>query len=165
MPSRIPDLWPDDISTEVLTPLAILRAQVPGLERRTKGLLEVDLNSVEKEKEVVHNFDLVAPALDRFRERILVVTHERNRVYPATLEAAVFLRKSRPENFLGSSLAERAMSQDDFIRLMKEVIRSPEVRSSIESLIARSNELSVQGPSEQGGAEAGVAPVPPPTSE
>jgi hypothetical protein len=157
MQSRIPDLWPDDISTDVLTPLAIMRAQVPGLERRTKGLLEVDINSVEKEKVVVHNFDLVAPALDRVRERILVVSHERNRVYPATLEAAVFFRNNRIDN-------RRAMSQEDFLKLLSEVIRSSEVRSSIESLLARSNETNVQDSSEQTRTELDVALVPPPAS-
>jgi len=161
MPSKIPDLWPNDISTDVLTPLAIMRSQVPGLERRTKGLLEADISSVEKEKEIVHNFDLVAPAVDRVRERILVVTHERNRVYPAKMEAAVFGRNSPGSDYYGTSFTARAMSQEDFLKLLSEVIRSPEVRSSIESLIARSNEVSVQGAGEQGGTETGIAPVPP----
>ncbi len=90
MPSKIPDLWPDDISTDVLTPLAIMRAQKPGLEHRTKGLVEVDLNSVEKQNDIVHNFDLIVPTLDAVRQRILVVTHKRDAVYPAEMEAACF---------------------------------------------------------------------------
>ena len=154
MPSKIPDLWPDDISTDVLTPLAIMRAQSPGLSRRTKGLLEADINSVEKDKEVVHNFDLTAPALSNFRERILFVTHERNRVYPAKIEAACFMRKQGP------STVCRAMSQDEFLTLISEVIRSPDVRSTIESLIAQSNELSISGNGEQAGDAVGVAPSP-----
>jgi hypothetical protein len=157
MPSKIPDLWPDDISTDVLTPLAIMRAQVPGLERRTNGLLEVDLNSVEKEKKVVHNFDLVAPALERFRERVLTVTHERDRVYPAILQAACFSRRGL-STFAGTGLDATAMSQEEFISLMREVIRSSEVRSSIESLIARSNEIIVRDPGDSPGVET-VAPA------
>ncbi len=33
------------------------------------------------------------------------------------------------------------MSQEQFLRLMKDVIRSVEVRASVESLVARSNEV------------------------
>lgn len=139
MPSTIPDFWPNDISPLVLTPLAIMRAQVPGLERRTQGLLEAEVGSVEREKDVVHNFDLIAPALDSFRERILVVTHDRTRVYPAALEAACFT----------PVLKKWAMSQAQFLDLIKEVIQSTAVRSSIESLIARSNEVTIRQTTEQ----------------
>src|SRR5947208_3134679 len=124
MSSRIRDLWSDAISPDVLTPLAILRAQVPGLERRTKGLIEAEVNTVVADKKTTHNFDLVAPALDQYRERILIVTHERERVYPATLEAAYFARKN------GRSQVT-AMYEEDFISLIGEVLTSPDVISSI----------------------------------
>jgi hypothetical protein len=131
MPAKIPDLWSDDISVDVLTPLAILRAQVQGLERRTQGVLEVQISSVPKGNDMEHWFDLVAPALG-FRERILNATHAWDRVYPVKVEAACFAAKGK--------LTQTALSQEEFVDLIREVLRSGEVRSSIQSLIARSNE-------------------------
>ncbi len=134
MSSRIPDLWSDQISSDVLTPLVILRAQIPGLQRRTKGVVESEINSVIKAKSVIHNFDLMAPALGT-RERILIVTHDRDRVYPVTLEAAYFARKH-------GSVEMTAMYEEEFISLVAEVLSSPDVLSAIQSLVARSNEIS-----------------------
>ena len=146
MPSKIPDLWSDDITVDVLTPLAILRAQVQGLERRTKGLLEVEINSQEKDREVEHWFDLVAPALG-FRERILQVIHGKFMVYPVRLFAEGLDQGSGT-----------AMSQEEFVNLLRKVLRSGQVRASIQSLIARSNETKApSGPLTPGGTAA-IAP-------
>jgi hypothetical protein len=154
MPSNIPDLWTDDITVDIVTPLAILRAQSQGLERRTKGLLEAEINSQEKENEIVHWLDLVAPALG-FRERILTATHVRNRVYPVTLEARCFAKN--PKQFTVEETRRAAVSQQEFIELLAQVLRSGDVRSSIQSLLARSNDENTTSTKPSNGA--GIAPM------
>ncbi len=131
MDSRIPDLWGDEITPNVLTPLVILRAQIPGLERRSGGVLEAEVITIPKDEEVTHHFDLTARAFYGFRERILSVTHDRNHVYPVKVMAAT----------LGPN--EKADSQKGFIDLVGKVLKSPQVLSAIQSLIARSNEVTL----------------------
>ena len=159
MPPKIPDLWSDDISVDVLTPLAILRAQErrPGAGEQ-KGLLEAEINSQERENEVVHWLDLVAPALG-YRERILTATHHKNRVYPVTLEAICFAKN--PNQFTIPETRRSAISQQEFIGLLTEVLRSGDVRSSIQSLLARSNDAKDSSASPGSAAVAETVPPAP----
>jgi hypothetical protein len=91
MPDVIPDLWPDDLAAPtVLTPLAILKFQAGQLRQRTKGLLEVDIQTQEKTNgnlHLQHSFDLIAPALNRYRYRLFTVEHDEQMVYPVTVYA------------------------------------------------------------------------------
>ena len=73
MNESIPVLWSDDISSDPASPIAILRAQQRPLRQKTKGLLEAEIETTTSDSgRVGHGFDLVAPALNRARYRILV---------------------------------------------------------------------------------------------
>ncbi len=144
MPPKIPDLWPDNISTEILTPIAIMRAQIAGLERRTQGLIEVDINSSENDNRITHNFDLIVPSLDGFRERILGVSHDLARVYPTILRADVFKKEAVISGVTTITHSAMASTQEEFIEKLSLVLRSDHVRSTIESLIAQINDIKTQ---------------------
>jgi hypothetical protein len=131
MADTIPSLWPDDIKTTVLTPLAILRVQANALASATKGLLEAGVNSVTSGEQLQHHLDIVAPALD-YTHRIVTVTHHKTLVYPALIRAQVSLS--------GQILEENAAADEELMALLHQVLASPYVRSILSSLIARSNE-------------------------
>jgi len=126
MAGTIPSLWPDDIKTDVLTPLAILRTQANALRQATRGLLEARVNSLTEDDREVHQLDIVAPALD-YEHRILTVSHNKDLVYPAH----VVLK--------GLPIAEVA-NDDQLMEKLREYLATIPVRSVISSLIARSNE-------------------------
>jgi hypothetical protein len=134
MPNTIPDLWPNDIDvTEVLTPLAIMRYQAGQLRQRTKSLLEAEVDTEEPDGgKVVHHFDIVAPALDRYRYRLFTVSHDRALVYPVTLSA--------PWQDDWNQRDEEASTQDEFVKRMAGLLTSDHVKSVIQSLVAQSNE-------------------------
>jgi hypothetical protein len=154
MSATIPVLWSDDISVDVVSPLAILRAQTGPLSRMTKGLLEAEIETITSDSgKVQHQFDLIAPVLNNFRRRILIATHQRDLVYPVVVEAEFSLPDDRPPN-LSAVAGTRPRPTDlpldgrrpaatvqEFIKLVGEVLRSPQIRSLIQSLIARSNDL------------------------
>jgi hypothetical protein len=151
MADSIPVVWPDDIKVDVLTPLMILRAQVEPLKRMTKGQLQVQVNtlsSAEAEK-VTHSMDLVAPNLGNYRHGILAVTHSREFVYPAEFEAACFQPNlDDPEKSLRTLVGDPpnvADSEERFIELLTEVLRSRQVKSVIQSLLARIHEEGERG--------------------
>ena len=158
MAATIPILWSDDISVDVLSPVAILQAQEEPLIQRTKGLLEAKIETVTNEGGKVQlRFDLVAPVLGNFRRRILVATHQKDLVYPVVVQAECFvsddgspiftaLAQAHVKKFLltnPNKLLEgqrKAATSQEFIALVGDVLRSSQVRSLIQSLIARSND-------------------------
>lgn len=137
MPDTIPSLWSDDIKVDVVTPLAILRAQLEPLYRMTKGLLRAEISSDELPNDTVeHAFELIAPALSNYRYKVLSANHHHNRVYPVGVEAECFESTSIPERL--------AHTQEEFIEIIGEVLHSGEIRSVIHSLLARSNEERIR---------------------
>jgi len=156
MADTIPDLWSDDISVKVLSPLAILRAQAGPLAQKTRGLLQVQIETTETTGgRLLHQFDLVATALNNFRRRILIAKHHKDLVYPVIIEAECFIpegndpiasmaqRMSTLSFQRTNQLAEgerRAVTAPEFIDLVGEVLHSFQVRALIQSLIARSND-------------------------
>jgi hypothetical protein len=147
MADSIPILWPEDISVDVVAPIAILRAQIEPLKQRTNGLLTVriatqtsDQPSVSSAsllpvgpgaKWVTHEMELVAHLLDNFRFQVVTVSHRSDQVYPVSVQAKCFESKINwPE----------AQSPEEFIDLLGQVLRSRETRAAINSIIARINE-------------------------
>src|ERR1700749_344482 len=142
MSASIPDLWSDDISVDVLSPIAILRAQQRPLRQRTNGLLEVEIETTPSESgQVRHQFGLVAPAMNRARYRILYVSHNNDLVYPVVVEAECFIPDFAMTTPIGADALKptrvnklpenqrRAATDQEFIKLVEEVLRSSQVRS------------------------------------
>lgn len=169
MPATIPSLWPEDIKVDVLQPLYILKSQASKIGELTKGILEAEVTSVTGSDDfVVHRLDLIAPNLDGRRYRVLAATHRAD-LYPVVLEAECFRPK---RTYVAANAMARMASgelplpsqawppaddwrpvandQDEFIKRVREVLRSGEVRAAINSMIALSNEKS----NSSGGSES-----------
>ncbi|MDR3634830.1 MAG: hypothetical protein P4L84_13580 [Isosphaeraceae bacterium] len=141
MAETIPDLWADDIRVDVLTPLAILRTQQGLLKKRTQGVLDAKVTSVEENGLVQHQFDVVATAIQRYQERVLIATHASGRVYPVTVKAETLehLEQLEEDDILTDECI--VFTEEDFIQIIRQVFQSGEVRSAMQSLIAQSNEI------------------------
>jgi hypothetical protein len=147
MAATIPNLWPDDISIDVLPPLALLRTQASLLNKITKGILEAEVTTAtnHESEAVQHQLDLIAPALDGYRYRLLTAKHQKDLLYPVTVEAACF--PPVEDEYIGEdSYSRQADTQQEFMKLVGQVLRSGEVRSVIQSLIARTNEERTESP-------------------
>src|SRR3979411_1550299 len=90
MATIIPDLWPDDIQSKVLPPIAILEAQEASLVRKTDGKLRARVDTTETDTLVQHGLDLLAPGLNFYRERLLSATHSKEMLYPVTVTSLAF---------------------------------------------------------------------------
>jgi hypothetical protein len=139
MPIEIPDLWGDDIKVDVLPPLIILKAQDEAIRRKTQGTLHTEIITAEEEQNdaiwVIHTLDLIAAAIG-YRESILTVSHEREKLYPVAIEVGV------PIEWTDGTPAHRirCFSADEFIRELRAALQSPLTKSTIATLLARSNE-------------------------
>ena len=149
MQTTIPDLWGDAITVDILTPIAILNAQSEFLKQKTQGIVWGELIGRQKGNVLTVWFDLRAPALNGFRTRILGVKHLIDQVYPASVTAANLYPTggdSMPTGALqwdgaqGSRRSILTPTQEAFIEVVGRVLHSSDVTSTIQSLIARSNE-------------------------
>lgn len=160
----IPDLWPS-VKFDTLAPATILRRQVEFLQGKGQGVLDAELTTITGQDDFeIHRLDLIAPLIQGQRYRVLVATH-RSEYYPLQVEADCFRPKSRTvttpgiagvSSILGpqsrvedltwppvSDWRVIARSQLEFLQTLGQVLGSDEVRSVIESFVARSNELQV----------------------
>jgi hypothetical protein len=146
MTLTIPDLWPSDVAvTEVLTPLAILRYQAGQLRAKSKGLLEAEVTTetVDEDRTAHLYLELVAPALDRYRYRLLHAWHANDFVYPVNVQSNV-----RDEPFLPpGSQPPVAATQEQFLELVGAILSSSKAKSVVQSLIAQSNDVRGNAPS------------------
>jgi hypothetical protein len=86
----MPGLWPESIRSDVATPYAILREMASDLELRTGGTLRGEIGRrAAGDDRIALSFDIVVPALDGSRHRILTIGYAKNRPYPALVDAEV----------------------------------------------------------------------------
>ena len=141
--ATIPNLWPEEtVSVAAVSPLAILRIQAENLTRMTQGLLQGDIVTSSYTTRVQHSFDIVAPALNGYRHRILTITHDQSLIYPVFFSAdEVEEGETDPQV---NRLARSAFSEAEFIQMLSNALQSGYVRSVVNSLIARSNETRAE---------------------
>jgi len=157
----IPDMW-QDLNLNIVAPKTILDQQVEYLQSKGKGVLGAEVTTVTGTEDfVIYRLDLIAIQLGGQRYRILVATH-RTEYYPVQIEADCFRPKTKSSavknlvsGFMDREYTESltwppendwrviARSQDDFMDKLKTILRSAEVRSVIDSVIARTNELQL----------------------
>ncbi len=171
MARQVQSLWPEAIRSNIPSPYAMLRTQADALAEQTGGLLVGEVRRREAaDDRVAMSLDIVVPALDGARFRILTVGYGKEMVYPAVLDAEVFRnsarRRKEPGVFLqtatfqvpeslrkkldtnraelqeSAELGERADSDRELYELIAKVLKSPQVVSLAQSLIARVNDIS-----------------------
>lgn len=168
MTATIPDLWPG-LKLDILAPATILKQQVEYIRAKGQGVLDAELTTVTgKDDFVIYRLDLIAPLVQGQRYRVLIATH-RNEYYPIQIEADCYRPKTRtvtlpPLSAIISGMNQSttttealtwppendwrkiARNQAELITIVGEVLKSAEVRSAIESFVARSNELKLAPP-------------------
>lgn len=147
----VASLWSSDIKPNVLSPFAILDPQAQALTEQTKGLLvgELKVAHDNEKKTTSLTLDLIAPVLNNYRRRILTATYRTDMLYPVMVDADSFRRTARripePAGFnpfaSPKKAANEASSDEEFQRLVEQVLQSPEVTAVAVSLIAQINDV------------------------
>jgi hypothetical protein len=158
MTETVKSLWPPQIRPNILSPMTILQAQAVALLQQTGGVLSADIKRREEGDKLILTFDIVVPALDGYRHRVLVLAHGRDMAYPAVVDAEVFrptglasvreFIEAQQAPLLGVTKkpVNRADSDQELVDLVGKVLQSPHVLSAAQSLIARASEaLAAKG--------------------
>jgi hypothetical protein len=150
------EFWPEDIRPKIQTPLAILQARASELSYLTKGILIGKISSTTDVamKQTYHSLDVLVPILNNFRQRLLTIRHDFKLVYPTYIESALFDddaddamdRRGIRESVSNSGKSEYEASTDEiFLFVIKQALRSNQVKSKLFSLIAIANEAAEKG--------------------
>ncbi len=156
MEDNIGSLWPTEIRPQIQSPLNILKAQAQALSQQTSGVLQAEISPVltrRGEDKIIFSFDIVVPALDNYRRALFIVEQAKGLAYPATLEAEFFKNQRELDPFRGiepgNKPDNRADNDQEFIQVLSTVLRSPQVVSLAQSLIASANEALSEKPLRQ----------------
>ena len=129
----IPDLWPEDISDEtgLVMPVTILREQAAALTQRTRGIIEAEVRSTKPETSrdgtIVHEFVLIAPALDGYAYALFQVSHPMEG-YPVSVYFGP----------VGQRDVKGANDQESLVSLLRIIFNSAPTKSVIQALLAQS---------------------------
>ncbi|MBL8205930.1 MAG: hypothetical protein JNM09_16970 [Blastocatellia bacterium] len=123
------DLWPTSIDIDKLpditTPISILKEQASLLGQKTKNIVEAEVKSTDAGNgRISVSFNLVAPALNKYRYQLFQITHHGIELYPVGLS---FSNRSYTAN-----------SPEQFIEHLKKILADEKTKSVIQSLIAQS---------------------------
>lgn len=152
MSRHLKDLWPEDVadSTNEIAPVTILRQQAALLGKKTKNLVEaeVETKTADFQRFLQHTFYLIAPALDFYRYPLFQVMHRATDWYPLTIiysldsgKSSRLLSKKLPlENkvFDKSLINKEVVNEEEFLTELKNILASDETRKTIQKLIAQS---------------------------
>lgn len=161
MADAIPNLWPA-IDTNVISPVAVLRAQASLLREQTQGLLEAAVRTWQsKEGNTVYDFRVIAPPLDRFTYELFQAWHKPDMVYPVVIWFKPWIEEAKKENdggpefeppFWGAgplrprrqlvSGLRNPASPKELMEVLGELLGSAHTRGVVSSLIAKINDAS-----------------------
>ena len=128
METQVRDLWPADIGVATLiTPVSILREQAALLGEKTSNLVQAEVKTTSEGARVMHSFYLVAPAMNKYRYRLLYVTHD-VALYPLNIV------------FDPANSQVTAKSQDAFVEQLGKLLSSEKTITIVQSLVAQSQQ-------------------------
>jgi len=132
--SNIQNLWPQDFeNVEIVMPKTILIQQAEFLGETTQQVVkgEVATNQVVNNNDlsdmgVIHELNIVAPALQNYKFTLIKVLHNMRQVYPLTLFYKI------------KDVKVKISSEAEFIDKLGELFSDPETVKIIRTLIAQS---------------------------
>jgi hypothetical protein len=119
-------LWPDDLGVATRrAPVAILREQAGFLSNKTLHLVEGRVKSEASDNnQFLHNFYLVAPALDRYQFLLFTIEHDVD-FYPIKI-------LSEQEHSVVAN------TEDEFTTKLADLFASDKTKKVVHALIAQS---------------------------
>lgn len=148
------DLWADDIAiTDIKPPVAILKEQATLLGNKTQNTVLGEIISFKAydspNSEIIHKFNVVAPALGNYSFELFLVSHNVD-LYPLeiTMDEKIFGELSSGETPLSSIIRRQnitarlytvsADSEEMFVNFLGGILKSNRAKKIVRSLLAQS---------------------------
>ena len=114
------DLWPDFDAEKIVNPKSLLVEQANFLGAKTKNVITADVRTTgNNNKQIVHYFDIVAPAMNNYRFNLFYASHGIT-FYPLTLAYKNTSKRINDEQALLTEMA-RIFAQEETIRVISSL--------------------------------------------
>lgn len=123
------DLWGDIVTEPIRTPLTILKEQGAILERKTDGILTVQVSSQSPDSGRFQHFFSIKSANLNYSYNVFSVIHPIE-LYPLIFYSEVLLEK-------GGSNQRSADDEKEFLETLKEILQAPKTQKVIRSLLSQ----------------------------
>jgi hypothetical protein len=142
--SQIEDYWPDLDAAAVATPASILKTQAAALSRKSKGLLQAEVETFAKGAFVHHRLVIVVPALENYRYSLLSIHHPAT-LYPVYVDEEPELPGEAVSSYQAMGGLQRSFEralqpltdQDRFRAWLQNALARDETKRILESLMAQ----------------------------
>jgi hypothetical protein len=127
MPMQIKNLWGEmPQPEEIRTPYTIIREQAALLEELTGGILQGRVRKVQEEdtKSFTYFLDILAPALDDFVFRVLMIRYEIT-LYPVAVKDFV------------NDMNDECDTEESFVEELEKILGSDEMKRVISGLMSQ----------------------------
>jgi hypothetical protein len=139
MSDELDDLWPDLNSATIITPASILKTQAAALSQKTNGLLQGEVETSFRGKSIIHEFDLVVPALENYRYSLLRIHHEPT-LYPVYVDESpipVVAGENTGRHNWYSTTAYVLQDEAAFRAWLRQALAAPDTKRILENLLAQ----------------------------
>lgn len=124
----------------VVTPVSVLRTQAKLLGERTRGLLEGEVKTFTQGGYVYHDLNVVVPALDNYRYRLLRVHHPMS-LYPVFVDEEPMpfgsmrpIKPIQPVQMLGE---DGLKDEDALLEWLRQALAREETKRILANLYAQ----------------------------
>ncbi|HLK19542.1 MAG TPA: hypothetical protein VKT81_11310 [Bryobacteraceae bacterium] len=117
------DLWPKIETTNVRTPLTVLKRQAALLGQHTENLLEARVITLPASEGFQHSFLIVVPTIG-YQIELFRIAHDLN-LYPVKVDSAT-VGPTKP-----------LQSEDELVEWLKMVLNSPETKRILNTLMVQ----------------------------
>lgn len=133
------NLWPEFAIDKTKSPKAILKEQAGYLMVKTNNVLSAEVETIKSQRGIIlHEFYIVAPAMNNYRYKLFAVKHEVIGYYPLTVETELDFRVDDEYSIPAFQKHDEAKNEEEFIRLLSTVFNNPENTQIISSLLSQS---------------------------
>lgn len=113
------DLWPDFDASKIINPKTIIVEQANFLGDKTKNVITAEVRTGGNNNQIVHSFDIVAPAMNNYRFNLFNVKHG-IMFYPLTLSHKNASRAIKDEKSLIDEMA-RIFNLEETIKIISSL--------------------------------------------
>jgi hypothetical protein len=125
------DLWGDIITEPIRTPQLILKEQGALLERKTKGILTVEVSSTTLSGDIFQHVFKIKSSNMNYSYQAFYIRHPVD-LYPVIFHSTPLEEKS------DELLIPKAKDEKEFMELLKQILQSEKIQKVINSLISQS---------------------------
>ena len=131
------NLWPDFSIETTRSPKTILKEQAGYLMEKTNNVLSANIETVHSQGDIIHQFYVVAPAMNNYRYMLFSVKHKIVAYYPLNVLTEMIVQEDAEGTF-SFEIPVGAKNEEEFIEILSRIFKDTDTMRVISSLLSQS---------------------------